>query len=96
MPLIMNSLGEFVDPEPGCSYPKLAAIDPSRMKPDDEEWRTVGTGKLEKECPECGTFFRTSSNRRITCSAACSRKRKLRQQKEQRWARKEASRNAAS
>ena len=82
--MLMNELGEFVDPEPACAYPKLAGLDPKRFAPDDERECAVGFGRYERICTECGTMFRTTSHRRVTCSAACSRKRKLRQCQEKR------------
>lgn len=81
---LINEYGEFVDPEPVCPYPKLAAIDASRLIPYDDGSRVVGFGRFERVCSECGTKFRTSSNQQVTCCGACSRTRKIRLQKEKR------------
>lgn len=86
---LMNSFGEFVDPEPPCAYPRIAALNAYTIIPQDDKDRTVGFGRREEVCSECGTKFRTNRSRQYVCCAACGRKRKARLQKEKRA--KEAS-----
>ena len=61
---LMNSFGEFVDAEPPCAYPGLAAIDP-------KECRMSGPKMTWQVCEACGREFRSHTKRR-TCSAACT------------------------
>ena len=81
---LMNSFGEFVDADPVCAYPRLKAINAWTLIPHDDKDRTVGFGRREEVCSECGTKFRTNRSRQYVCCAACGRKRKARLQKEKR------------
>lgn len=85
---LMNSFGEFVDAEPPCAYPRIAALNAYTLIPHNDKDRMVGFGRFEVECSECGTKFRTNSNQQRTCCAACGRIRKARLQKEKREAEK--------
>lgn len=82
MTLLVNEFGEFVDPEPPCAYPRLAAIDPMALdigESDDPKW----LGRYVKECAVCGAKFRATNSRQVTCSPHCSAVRK--KEKTARW-----------
>ena len=74
--LLINELGEFVDPEPGCAYPSLAEIKPRRLA-DDGDWPMYG-----KVCPGCGREFRTDHKTRVYCSESCRSSAYRRRKKE--------------
>lgn len=71
----MNSFGEFVDAEPPCAYPRIAAIDPKGLNVGERD-ETAWPGRYEKECAVCGARFRTSNRKQVTCSHHCSAIRK--------------------
>lgn len=65
MPLIMNDLGEFVDPEPEPAYLNLTRIMPR------EAIRGHEKHVYHRTCPACGRRFDTTRKNKEYCSPAC-------------------------
>lgn len=61
MPLIQNSLGEFVDEFDPYPPMKLKTGEPPGSR-----------GRYEKTCPQCFRRFRTDSANKVYCSGACT------------------------